>query len=205
MKRNILGLVVCCTMSLSARGQGQIDFDNIFNRGGPTATSGGRLWDTTPSGTVLTSAPTLHGMLLGGATPGALSVVSRWSGGDASAALLDKLDTPFPGLYLDDIGNAYIVPGVPSGGTAYFQAFFWQGNAPTYQVALMAGDPTAGTSVFSQTVGGGLLVPPTLTAMPSVVFMSNLAPAFVPEPGVFALAGLGALMACFFRRRGFPE
>jgi len=194
MKRSILGWVVCCAVSFSACGQGEISFDNSSNQGDSTAVSGGRFWDWINNAPALLTVPTLHGKLLGGASPNSLSVLNRFLGGNSASVLLDFLA---PGQYTDETGNPYIVPGVPSGGKAYFEVIIWEGDASSVSEALANGYHTAGSVVFSQTVGGGLAVPASLTGMPSI--------GFVPEPGVAPLAAFGALTLRFFRRRGFPE
>ena len=198
MKRPIPSLVLWCMILTHGWGQGSVSFDNVGHQGtSPTATSDGLFWDGSGSNPVLLTAPAIHGLLLGGPSENQLVVLVGAFGGDSSSVLLDLI---YPGMYADDSGNAYIIPGVASGGTAWFEIFTWEGDASTLAEAQTMGDPWGSGTVFSQAVGGGLSVPASLTGMPAVS-IEQASVALVPEPGTVSLAVLGAMAFVLSRRR----
>lgn len=179
MKKTLLTGLLTAGAALGALAQGQVNFDN-------SASSSGLIYVTSGGTTAPEQSTTLYGTLTGGAAASGLVVLAQAGGSATSADVLQ--DNIGPGVYLDDTGNSYIVPGVASGGTAFFQTQYWEGNYSSYSAAQTAGAAVGQSSVFSQTIGGGTATPPSLTGMPAV----TLSTTSIPEPGTFALAGLGA-------------
>ena len=94
------------------------------------------------------------------------------------------------------------VPGISPGGTAWIHLKLWWSAggpvSPTYDAAKTDGHSFFGEALFQNPTGNPLASPPglplTLTGMPAIVLM-------VPEPSMFALAGLGLAGLLIFRRR----
>jgi hypothetical protein len=107
------------------------------------------------------------------------------------------LDVGGNGELLADSGNAFSVALVPGGSSTTITITAWEdlSGSGVYSAA----DPK-GSGTFTQTLGGALNpplppgLPANLTSMPAI----NLV---VPEPGSFALAGLGGAVLLIFRRR----
>jgi len=100
-----------------------------------------------------------------------------------------------PGTWSDLSGNSYPVPGVPPGGTAYLQVQIWLGNYSSFYAAVGRETLSSQSSVFTQVLGGGSLIPPDLTGMPAVNLL------LIPEPTVSSMAYLGTAMLLLYRRR----
>ena len=195
MKKTILTSVITLGIALGASAQGLIAFDNstsAFN-GGPAATSLGLFYKLVGTSTIAETSVTLNGELLASAngTAGTYNPMTVLASTDTSANVL--LDLIGNGKYTDDSGDAYNAP-VAGGATAFFIVEVWEGGWSSLAAAISHGSAWGVSSPFSQAVGGGTGTPPSLTAMPSVILS-------VPEPGTFALAGLGAAALLIFRRR----
>jgi hypothetical protein len=187
MKKLILGASLSLLVTAGVLAQGVVAFDNLPNTStSPTATANGLIFKDTGTGPVLETAATLYGTIYGGVSGTGLAVLS---GG--SRVLLDAWT---PGVYLDDNGASYAVAGVAAGGTAFLQVQIWEGTAASYAAAVAGGSAAGQSGVFSQGVGGGTITTPSLTGLPATILT-------VPEPGTFALAGLGAAALLIFRRR----
>ena len=183
-------------LAVGAFAQGLVRFDNIDGTDpSPTATTNGLIWRQSGAGfPLLETAPNLYGTLLGGISPGTLAVLNADLAGspDSSRVLLDY--NVVPGQYVTDTGDFYSVAGVPGGSVAYFQVQLWEGTAVSYAAAVAAGDYAGESTVFSQRIAGGTGLPPSLYGMPAVVLT-------IPEPDMFALAGLGAAMLLILGRK----
>ena len=199
MKKTILSAALALGFAAGALAQGSIQFSIANNSSAsPTATSNGRLWIDLTAGvhTLLnydntTSDPKVYGTLLGGDTQADMAILNR-TGGTSLAALLDigNLD----GQYFDHAGKSFVVPNAADGASAFFEVQVWVGNYANYAAAQAAGAYVGQSTVFNQVVKQSPNTPLQLTTMPATILT-------VPEPGTFALAGLGAAALLIFRRR----
>jgi hypothetical protein len=109
----------------------------------------------------------------------------------ASNVLIDVAQN---GELLADSGSGFIVPGVAPGASGTFTITVWEDLSGTGVYTV--GDPEGGAT-FTQALGG-VGIPPSLpaflTSMPAVDLL-------IPEPGPFALAGLGGAVLLMRRRR----
>jgi len=91
---------------------------------------------------------------------------------------------------------AFVVPGSVEGGTVKMQVRAWDNKNGTITSWSDPLNDTKGSSaMFSQALGGGVLLPTDMTGWNSFNIYS------VPEPSTFVLAGLGAASLLIFRRR----
>jgi hypothetical protein len=197
MKKLILSAALLAGMAASVLAQGMVYFDNSNNTSpSPTATSNGLFFIQLAG----TTSPVLlnqdvNAVLLGGSSATTMSTLATLllSNGTGTG------DITFygNGVFSDPNLLGYAVPGVSS-GLATFQIEAWTGNFSSLAAAQAAGGYYTGTSaIFTSAVGGAAgtgLAPKSLDGMAAVVLT-------VPEPGTFALAGLGAAALLIFRRR----
>jgi hypothetical protein len=188
----ILSLIVGGLLSVQA--QGLIVADNQGNTGGPAATTSGLFYYDLGGGPLLLTsvqASTLNLQIFGGADAGSMSSLATFSGGTA------LFPSGTPGEYYDFMSGASLaVSGVALKGTATLQLYAWVGAYATYADAFAAGALNAVSPTFLNPTGGGgspPSLPATLTGMPSMIL--------VPEPSTLALAGLGAALLLFRRRK----
>ncbi len=181
-------------MVVSAFGQGtEINLDNSNNtNASPTAVSSGLLFN--PDHSLFTGD--ISATLMGGSSSSNLSpIVTLLSSG---GTLLSGASLGAPGQFADLSGNAYNVPGVAPGGTAFLDLQVWTGSFATFQAAAAGGGTTGDSGVFSNPTGGGGTPPGApldLTGMPAFVVGPT------PEPATLALCGLGAASLLLFRRK----
>jgi len=194
----MLSVLFTVVLALEVAAQGQIGFDNgTADLGGsPNATSRGLFWRLTGTNLAPETATALHGTLLGSAsaassTLAALPVV--YGPGTSADVLLDGIGG---GVYLDDIGMAYYVPGAFAGDSGYFQVEVWEGNYPSLAAAMAAGAAWGVSPEFSTGLGSNDSATPSLTGMPAVILA-------IPEPSPLALTGLASatLWVWWWRRR----
>jgi len=196
MKKLVLSIALVAGLAASAFAQGTILLDNSANTSqSATATSGGLFWINTTGNPVILNQDiniALFGSSSQGGTYTAIATLLL------SNHTADGDITFYGGGILNDqSGNSYFVPGTTSAGTGWFYIQAWLGTATSYAaagaVAKYDGSTTAG-GIFSTPLGGGSTPAQSLNGMPAVVLV-------VPEPGTFALAGLGAAALLIFRRR----
>lgn len=176
-------------ISVAAYSQGIVALNNAdnANTASASATTNGLFFINTGSGPVLISQD-FNAVFLAGTDAAHLTTIASFIGANAA-----NDNAAGPGYFFDTSGASYAVPGVLS-GDATFVVQAWIGNFADYASAS-----TKGTSTFLQRVvdpsGSPPPTAPSLTGLASVTLSS------VPEPGTFALAGLGAAALLIFRRR----
>jgi len=188
MKKLILSTAMAMVVAAGAYAQGLIAIDNNVNSSlNQAATSGGLFWK---DGALLNADANLT--LLAGADVGSLAPLKTFllSNGSATGS-----SAAGPGTWTDLTGGTYAVPGVAAGAAGTFEVQIWLGDFSSYAAAAAGGAYVGMSTPFTQTLGGGSVLPSDLTAMPAV----TLAP--IPEPSTIALAGLGAAALLIFRRR----
>jgi len=138
-------------------------------------------------------------VLVGGTTAASVASITggntvlSWTGANVPG------DNSNWGVLRGNVGVGNAVPGTTLAGTYFFNLFVWEGNTfQTFAAALAGGDYTGQTGAFQSGAGGpnasGPASPaPLLTAMPDMLLT-------VPEPSIFALAGLGAAALMTLRR-----
>jgi hypothetical protein len=154
----------------------------------------------------LAGGPTFTAALFAGTTAGSLSQVATTTFGDVN----------FGGLLTP--GNVTLA-GMPIGTAAFFQlqifdSRFTSAAAAWAQIGMYAGESAVFSAVpqgtyapmyttaapVNSTLGHGTFVPLDYAAYPGYAGLVEVY-ATVPEPGTFALAGLGLASLMIFRRR----
>lgn len=192
-------------VAANAVGQGTVILDNAANTSmDSAATSNGLVW-----------------LYTGHLWDGSVNNISVWAvAGPTTDSLSPLLGMPNPILESDprytglEPGKFIVtwaenltltITGISAGGPAWMKLQLWWSNGgpvyPTYEACFVPGSVAlVGEALFRiPATGNPISEPPTtpvsLDAMPAIV----LSP--VPEPGVFALAGLGLASLLIFRRR----
>jgi len=191
MKKTILTALLAVGASVGAFAQGTIAFDNQNNVNiSLGATNSGGVID---KATGLPETADFNLQLFGGASAGSMTLIATLLQSDGSAASGTSIGAP--GQWIDTTGQSYVVPGVAATSTGFFQVDAWIGSQSSYASAFAANAPTGQSAVFQNGTGGGNVLPPDLTGMPSFTLGT------VPEPTTLALAGLGAASLLLFRRK----
>jgi hypothetical protein len=196
MKKLFLSAALVAGLMSSVLAQGTIFFDNSNNTSGSSsATSSGLFWVNTTGNPVILNQD-VNAVLWASSTQGGTYtplITLLLSNGTG----LGDITSYGNGIITDTSGASYFVPGSIANGTGWFYIQAWLGTATSYAnagaVAKYDGSTTAG-GIFSAPLGGGSTPAKSLDTMPAVVLV-------VPEPGTFALAGLGAAALLIFRRR----
>jgi len=192
MKRLFLTCVMAAAIPAGALAQGLIAIDNSSNSSHDRAAlNNGLFW---LGYELLNQDANLT--LLAGASRDTLVPLKTFLISDGTAVGSSLFG---PGTWTDVSGGTYAVPGVTAGGTGYFQVEIWLGNFSNYFSAVAAGGHAGQSLVFTQTLGGGTLLPEDLTHMPAVNLSLTLPP--FPEPSTAALTGLGIAVLSLCRRR----
>lgn len=182
MKKTLIA-VACLVGSLSAFGQGYLNFANL----GTGVNSPFR----TDTGVVLTGAGYNVELVVGlTATTVADSLAPLFTG-SFGAGFFNGGSRTVPAADINGTGQTFVM----------VRAWSTQGGTlTTYAAAVAAGALTGTTVAFSATPQPSNLLPPNpLTGMPLINGNGNLV-SVVPEPTTLALAALG-IGALFIRRR----
>jgi len=146
-----------------------------------------------PAGTTAYTGPLLAGtgftfaVYYGAATvtdPNALTLLTTatFRTGAASGLITSQLAT--------------VVPGSVEGSTVKMQVRAWDNKGGTVTSwSDLLNDTKGNSAMFSQPLGGGVLLPPDMTGWNSFNIYQ------IPEPGTFVLGALGAGALLFVRRR----
>jgi len=200
MKKTVLTSLATMGLALGAFAQGAISLDNSTANNG-VKLNGDSLYYSGTAGVQVwyQNGTTFNLASINGQSPaaayGALSadgftLATTFTGATLSAG----------GFSLGDL----LIPGVtPAGSSVTLAIAAWQGSGATFN-----GANNGGVLAFYQPtrdyVGSPTLSSPDLTAGPGGFNTTDLTLAPVsatPEPGTFALAGLGAAALLIFRRR----
>jgi len=203
MKKLLIAITLAAGLSTCVYGQGTIILDNSLNTSlDSAATSNGLIWTNDGKG----------GIGLWDGSQYNLSVTAlAGPSSDSLSPLITVLESDprytgwAPGQILVTwVENLTLtIPGIAPGGSAWLNLKLWWSAggpiAPTYEAAKASGTSFFGEALWLvPSTGNPVVVPPTLPAdlrsMPAIVLM-------VPEPSMFALAGLGLAGLLIFRRR----
>ena len=212
MKQALLTALMGTSLAVSAMAQGTLNFDNFVDPiaskpiygPDPNATFYGEQQigqspDGTPPGTTVYPGPLLQD------PTGTRYVAQLWAGpaGAVDSTLL-VFQTSSPFAY-QSAGNAFpagifaevdgvVITGVAPGNSATLQIRIvdTQNTVNSGASFLFSSGPLGGNSP------GGPILPPDTAAQPG--FTSFSLP-WIPEPGTWALSGLGAALLLIYRRR----
>jgi hypothetical protein len=206
MKKLLVSTVLVAGLAATVYGQGIYVSDNANSTaGGTAATSGGVVW-TNVNGHIglwdgLDNNADLGMTILAGTSSSSLSVIATLypAGGNTSGVDYGYFDF---GSIIG--GNQVLSLGGPAGQAMWIEIEAWQyelvtGSLSTvfnsYSAALLGGGLTGVTAPFLNNVSNPPGTPAyQLTGMPALILS-------VPEPGTFAIAGLGAALLLALRRR----
>lgn len=200
----IISAATMVAMTASVFGQGTVIFGNSLNTSlDSTATSNGLVWTNDGKGGI---------GLWDGWNYNLSATLSGGPSTDSLTPLATYLEQNMVGDYTGfgsgqfmctfNVQRVVTVPGIPAGGTAWLKLELWWSAGgpyyPTYEAAKLGGTAFFGEAIWQQDTANPVGPPPeppgTLTGMPAIVMM-------VPEPSMFALAGLGLAGLLIFRRR----
>jgi|SRR6266850_1422665 len=189
MKKSILESLLGA-LAVGAYAQGQIALDNFSNTStAPSAAANGLFWLSTAGSPVLINQD-FNAAFYGGANSSSLALLSLFLLSDGSAVH----DNAFPGKFSDPTVNVYTIQGATT--SAFFQIQAWTGNFNSYAAAVAGGSAAAQSPVFVNPVELPPGPPADFINMPAMVLST------VPEPSIFALAGLGCSVLLWRWRRG---
>ncbi len=185
MKKSILTTLVAACTSASAHAQGTVIFENSFSTGAITTGVSGNPYAGAGTYTVaLLWAPGN----IPGVAQNAFTVIGTFGPAGTQA-----------GFFFDPnvlTTGAATVPGT----VGVFEVQGWLGNYSSYAAAVASGEPYFGQSPeFLNSTGN-----PNLPGFPPVQttgWDGNLLIFTWPEPSTVAIAGLGASVWLYFRRR----
>ena len=198
MKKIILLFSLLIGVTMGSRGQGTIWVGNLNNTDqvNTAATTQGSFW-TDSDGISGVGPPVL--LTYNYDTSVGVEGFNITLLGGSSTASLQMIATVFAenigdGQYLDFSGTEYTVPGVPSGGTGWFEVLAWMGTDPDFATALVDPVQVAVSGLFQTPVDNGAGAP-LLAGMPAMLFET------IPEPGTMGVGCLGLVSFLVVRRR----
>jgi hypothetical protein len=156
--------------------------------------------------TPLPSGVTLTAGLYGGTTSTALFLYSTTALNSPAAGSAGVIGPAHFVLNANATPGAPGIPGVANGtpittSTPWFQVRVWDITAPTYDAALAAGLYTGEGAMFQMNPGSSIAYVNTSPSANSTWTDAPIFVSLVPEPGTFALMGLGTAAMLIFRRR----
>jgi len=137
------------------------------------------------------------------------SAYTAWSGGMTETAfkaanplwkqeLAFGFTTPAAGKFSG--GTLTLSPLTPAGSSIDYVVMGWTGSAAGFDAAIAAGAMASVSDKFTSTTGNPTTVPPGTATLLSGSF-GGMVLSPIPEPSTFALAGLGAALLIFRRRK----
>lgn len=181
MKKLIATTLACSVLGLAAYAQGTINLANFVS-----GSINAPIYQS--DGVTKLVGPTYMAGLYAGPTAGSMAFIG-------SVAFLTGGGAGFFPATTETVNT------VAPGATAFVQVVAWNVNLyATFQLAHDSGAQNVwGESGVYQIVTGGAGSPPSVPA--PITGLTSFSLVGVPEPGTFALAGLGAAAALIFRRR----
>lgn len=134
---------------------------------------------------------------------GFLAANPGWAAGVNASGAVPTLVAAAAGIFN---GGTFTIENIGAGAEASYLAVGWTGTATTFDAAMaqaLAGNALMGISAIAVTATGNPTTSPPGTAVftRSTFAGITMAPVYVPEPSVFALAGLGIAALVALRRR----
>jgi len=205
--KKILTLAAMAGLTLSAFGQGQINFNNRVTSVTPAISA--PVYLDTVGGTLLSGSDTsFHAALLGGATTGTaasastVGTLSLLASPSTAATWITFRTGTLAGFVAVGTDSARD-SGLAYGSTGTFQMVAWQGTETTWAAAYADWKNGLIKAGFSNPINSPVTTGPTDLAVPNLTGLNSFAitSVVVPEPSTFALAGMGVAALMIFRRR----
>jgi hypothetical protein len=202
--KKLLTLAAMAGLTLSAFGQGQINFNNRVTSVTPAISA--PVYLDVVGGTLLSGSDTsFHAALLGGATTGtassasAIGTLSLLASPSTAATWITFRTGTLAGFVAVGTDSARD-SGLAYGSTGMFQMVAWQGTETTWAAAYADWKNGLIKAGWSNPITSAVTTGPTDLAVPNLTGLQSFAIA-VPEPSTFALAGMGVAAMMIFRRR----